>query len=257
MSSSSPHDAVPPPDPSVLRRSYEADGFEAEQLAPTWVEQFARWFADAVAATTADTSAPGTSAPGGLTEANAAVLATASALGRPSARTVLIKAFDHRGLVLYTNYTSRKGQESAENPYGSLVLPWHALGRQVVVVGSIERVSRAETERYFAARPRGSQLGAWASHQSETITSRTILDERAARLAARWPPGTPVPTPPFWGGLRLVPETVEFWQGRSNRLHDRLRFRRITSDRADATGTPAADPLAGGTERWIVERLAP
>ncbi|MCK9921653.1 pyridoxamine 5'-phosphate oxidase [Frankia sp. AgPm24] len=274
MSSSSPHDAVPPPDPSVLRRSYEADGFEAEQLAPTWVEQFARWFADAVAATTTDTSAPGTSAPGGLTEANAAVLATASGRGAPPPpppggpppggggpppppRTVLIKAFDHRGLVLYTNYTSRKGQESAENPYGSLVLPWHAMGRQVVVVGSIERVSRAETERYFAARPRGSQLGAWASHQSETITSRTILDERAAHLAARWPPGTPVPTPPFWGGLRLVPETVEFWQGRSNRLHDRLRFRRITTDRADATGTAATDPLAGGAERWIVERLAP
>ncbi|CAO5192711.1 Pyridoxine/pyridoxamine 5'-phosphate oxidase [Frankia sp. AiPs1] len=243
--SSSPHPDIgspagdsAPPNLAGLRRSYASDGLDVRQLAPTWTEQFARWFADAVGAARGDNPP---SRPSAVAEANAAVLATASAAGRPSARTVLIKAFDHRGLVVYTNYGSRKARESAENPYGSLVLPWYALQRQVVVVGSIERVSRVETERYFTSRPRGSQLGAWASHQSEIIDSRARLDDRAARLAERWPVGTPVPTPSFWGGLRLVPETVEFWQGRSDRLHDRLRYRR-TSD----------DP-----ERWIIERLSP
>jgi pyridoxamine 5'-phosphate oxidase len=217
--------------PAGLRRAYGAGTLEADQLAPTWVEQFARWFAEAA----------GDHAGLGLPEANAAVFATASAAGRPSARTVLLKGFDHRGLVIYTNYTSRKGRESAENPFGSLVFPWHALQRQVVAIGALERVSRAETERYFASRPRGSQLGAWASHQSEIIESREVLDSRTAQLAERWPPGTPVPTPPFWGGVRLVPETVEFWQGRADRLHDRLRYRRS----------------AGDEDLWVVERLSP
>ncbi|WP_101831788.1 pyridoxamine 5'-phosphate oxidase [Frankia canadensis] len=214
-----------------MRRAYQAGRLDPDQLATTWVEQFARWFAEAA----------GEHGAAGLPEANAAVFATASAAGQPSARTVLLKGFDHRGLVIYTNYTSRKGRESAENPFGSLVFPWYALQRQVVVIGAVERVSRAETERYFTSRPRGSQLGAWASHQSEIIESRESLDARAARLAERWPPGTPVPTPPFWGGLRLVPRTVEFWQGRTDRLHDRLRYRRA----------------AEGTDLWVVERLSP
>ncbi len=230
----SPHRAASPevgpdaPDPVGLRRSYQSGRLETDQLAATWVEQFARWFADA--------TTPGA----GIPEANATIFATASGDGRPSARTVLLKDFDQRGFVIYTNYTSRKGQEAAENPFGSLVFPWYALERQVVAIGTVERVSRVETERYFASRPRGSQLGAWVSHQSQIIESRDVLAAREAELAARWPAGTPVPTPPFWGGLRLVPDTVEFWQGRTNRLHDRLRYRR-----------------ASAADRWIVERLSP
>ncbi len=216
------------PDPAGLRQSYQTGRLETDQLAATWVEQFAHWFADA--------TTPGA----GIPEANATVFATASADGRPSARTVLLKGFDQRGFVIYTNYTSRKGRETAENPFGSLVFPWYALQRQVVAIGTVERVSRAETERYFASRPRGSQLGAWVSHQSQIIESRDVLTTRDAELAARWPAGTPVPTPPFWGGLRLVPDTVEFWQGRTNRLHDRLRYRRACT-----------------ADRWIVERLSP
>ncbi|CAO5251935.1 Pyridoxine/pyridoxamine 5'-phosphate oxidase [Frankia sp. AgKG'84/4] len=223
--------AVPSPDPAALRRNYEAGRLEPEQLAATWVEQFAHWFAEASA----------TGEQTGLPEANAAVFATASVDGQPSARTVLLKGFDHRGFVLFTNYTSRKARESAENPFGSLVLPWYGMQRQVVAIGAVERVSPAETERYFTSRPRGSQLGAWVSHQSQVIESREVLDARAAEVARRWPAGTPVPTPPFWGGLRLVPETVEFWQGRADRLHDRLRYRRATA----------------GADLWVVERLSP
>ncbi|ABD09473.1 Pyridoxamine 5'-phosphate oxidase [Frankia casuarinae] len=254
------------PDPALLRQGYRAGRLEPEHLAPTWVEQFAAWFIDA--------ATPGV----GVPEANAAVFATASAAGRPSARTVLLKGFDQRGFVIYTNYASRKGREATENPFGSLVFPWYALERQVVVIGSIERVSRAETERYFQSRPHGSQLGAWASHQSTIIESRTVLDDRAAELAARWPEGTRVPTPEFWGGLRIVPDTVEFWQGRADRLHDRLRYRRVSVP-ADGGGTDSlavADPDATGVrvgdagggdagggvptaaeDLWVVERLAP
>lgn len=217
----------PDPDPALLRRGYRLGRLEPEHLAATWAEQFAAWFTDA--------AAPGV----GVPEANATVFATADAEGRPSARTVLLKGFDHRGFVIYTNYTSRKGREVADNPYGSLVFPWYAVERQVVVTGAVERVSRAETAAYFQSRPRGSRLGAWASHQSTVIESRAVLERRHAELAARWPEGTPVPTPDFWGGLRIVPDSVEFWQGRADRLHDRLRYRH----------TPAGV--------WVLERLAP
>lgn len=213
------------PDLAALRRDYHTGGLSADDLAPTWVEQFARWLGDAAR----------------LTEPNAMVLATADAAGRPSARTVLLKAFDARGFVLFTNYTSRKGREAAANPHASLVFPWYPLDRQVVVVGGVERLPAADSAAYFRSRPRGSRLGAWASRQSSVITSRDELTRRRDDLDARWPDDIPVPD--FWGGLRVVPETVEFWHGRPDRLHDRLRYRRVSG--------PAA------TGEWTVERLSP
>jgi pyridoxamine 5'-phosphate oxidase len=206
-----------------MRREYLGALTESD-LAPDWVAQFARWFADAVTAA--------------LPEPNAMVLATADAAGRPSARTVLLKGYDVRGLTFFTNYHSRKGRELAENPYASAVFPWFAMHRQVVVCGGVQPVERAETEAYFAMRPRGAQLGAWASPQSTVLASRVELDAAVDELAARFPVDEPVPAPQHWGGFRVVPETVEFWQGRAERLHDRLRFRRT-----------------GNT--WVVERLAP
>ncbi|MDW5327601.1 pyridoxamine 5'-phosphate oxidase [Plantactinospora sp. KLBMP9567] len=212
--------------PAELRREYRsADGLAEADLAPDWWTQFHRWFLDAVAA--------------GLPEPNAMVVATADAQGRPSTRTVLLKGYDERGLVFYTNYGSRKGTEARVNPYASLLLPWYPIQRQVVICGTIGPVDRAETEAYFAARPRGSQLGAWASPQSEVLSDRAALDDRFRAAAQRFPDGVPVPAPPHWGGLRVVPATVEFWQGRASRLHDRLRYR-LT-----------------GADDWIIERLAP
>jgi pyridoxamine 5'-phosphate oxidase len=193
-------------------------------VAGTWYEQFRRWFTEAADA---------------LTEPNAMVLATVDSAGRPSARTVLLKGYDEAGLVFYTNATSRKGRELAGNPLASVVFPWIPLQRQVRVTGSAFPISRAETAAYFATRPYGSQLGAWASHQSSVLPSRTVLEERYEELARRWP--SEVPVPDFWGGYRLTPDEVEFWQGRPDRLHDRLQFRRI-------------DPQA---DSWVLERLAP
>ncbi len=164
------------------------------------------------------------------------VLATADAAGRPSARTVLLKGYDVRGFVFFTNYESRKGRELAANPAASLVFPWYPLHRQVLVCGPVERTSRAETEDYFAIRPRGAQLGAWASAQSRPIPDRSTLEAAWEAAELRFP--QEVPAPPHWGGYRLAPTSVEFWQGRISRLHDRLRYR-----------------LNGDT--WIVERLSP
>lgn len=214
------------PAPAAMRNEYAADrGLSESELAGDWHTQFARWFAEAVAF--------------GLPEPNAMVVGTADAAGRPSGRTVLLKGYDPDGFVFFTNHTSRKGAEAAANPYASLVFPWFPMQRQVVVAGTVEPVDRAETEAYFATRPRTSQIGAWASPQSQVIPDRAALEERYREAAERFADAASIPAPPHWGGLRVRPESVEFWQGRAGRLHDRLRFRR----------TGAGD--------WTVERLAP
>jgi pyridoxamine 5'-phosphate oxidase len=208
-----------------MRREYIAGtGLHEADLAADWLTQFGRWMADAITA--------------GLPEPNAMIFATADPDGRPSARTVLLKAYDARGFTLYTNYDSRKGREALSNPYASLVFPWFGLHRQVVVCGQVEPVDRADTEAYFALRPRGARLGAWASPQSSVVESRQVLDDAWAEMDRRWPDEAEIPPPERWGGLRVVPETVEFWQGRESRLHDRLRFRHTNGN-------------------WVVERLAP
>ena len=197
---------------------------DERDLAATWLEQFERWHAEFAGA--------------GAHEATAMVLATASAAGQPSARTVLLKGVAERGFEFFTNLDSRKGTELAENPRASLLFPWYELERQVVVVGAVEPVGEARADAYFASRPYGSQIGAHASRQSSVIAGREVLEQARAELEARWPPDGPVPRPERWSGFRVVPETVEFWQGRANRLHDRLRFRH-----------------EGGA--WVLERLSP
>ena len=186
--------------------------------------QFDSWLADATAA--------------GLAEPTAMVLATVSASGRPRARTVLLKSYGPDGFTFYTNRSSRKGTDLAEVPRACLLFPWHAMHRQVIIEGVVRALTTQQSEPYFRSRPHGSQLGAWASRQSSVIGSRDDLDRRYAELAERWPEGTAVPMPGFWGGYQLAPEVCEFWQGRLNRLHDRLRYRSENG-------------------RWVRERLAP
>jgi len=210
------------PDLAAMRQAYRSAGLREEDLAPGWTAQFARWLAEAIAAQ--------------LPEPNAMVLATAATDGRPSARTVLLKGYDEAGLVFYTNYDSRKGRELTANPRASAVFPWIALSRQVVLTGDVVQVSREQSAAYFHSRPRGSQLGASASPQSQVIGGRRDLDLAWERAEAACP--DEIPLPERWGGFRLTPEAVEFWQGQTDRLHDRLRYRRTDAG-------------------WIVERLAP
>ncbi|MFI6347920.1 pyridoxamine 5'-phosphate oxidase [Streptomyces sp. NPDC050560] len=202
------------PDISAMRAQYEAEGLAEEDLAPEPAEQFGRWFEDAARAAGRRV----------LHEPNAMVVSTVDAAGLPSSRTVLLKHYDSRGFVFYTNYTSRKARDLAANPRVALLFPWHPIGRQVLVTGVAERTGRDETAAYFRTRPHGSQLGAWASEQSAPVASREALDRAYEELAARYPEGESVPVPPHWGGFRVAPDTVEFWQGRANRLHDRLRY---------------------------------
>ena len=209
-----------------MRSDYTAGRLREEDLAATWVEQFDRWFADAVAAE--------------LPEPNAVVVATADADGAPDARIVLMKGYDEAGFVFGTSYASAKGAQLAVNPRAALVFPWHALQRQVRVTGRVERIGDAASDALWDPRPRGAQLAAVASVQSTVVDSREELDERVRLLDEQTPAG-PVPRPAVWGGYRVIPERVEFWQGGADRLHDRLRFVRD-------------DEEGGG---WIVQRLAP
>lgn len=208
-----------------MRRAYGRRELEESELESTWLAQLARWLEAAVRA--------------GDREPNAMVLATASRDGAPSARTVLLKGLDERGLAFYTNLSSRKGRELAANPRAALVFPWLSLQRQVIVEGHVEALESEESDAYFASRPRGARLAALASPQSQRLDSRKQIDGPYAELSERHPEGTDVPRPQWWGGMRVVPASVEFWQGRANRLHDRLRYRRT-------------DPGA-----WVIERLAP
>jgi pyridoxamine 5'-phosphate oxidase len=199
-------------------------GLGEETLAGDPMTQFARWMADAEAR--------------GLPEPTAMVLATVSAEGRPRARTVLLKGHGQPGFTFYTNRASRKGQDLAANGRACAVFPWFAMGRQVTAEGDVRIMSQAESEPYYRSRPRRSQIGAWASRQSQVIRSRAELDDRVAELERRWPPPEDIPMPDFWGGYVLVPETVEFWQAGTFRLHDRLRYRRHDAG-------------------WVVERISP
>jgi pyridoxamine 5'-phosphate oxidase len=208
-----------------LRREYETEGLRRAELHHDPIEQFATWFSTAINS--------------GLPDANAIALATATPEGKPSARVVLLKGVDHRGFVFFTNYESKKGHELAANPEAAFVVYWMQLERQIRVTGRVEKTSREESKVYFRDRPRGSQLGAWVSHQSEVIDARRILDARLAEMTERFAGEEKIELPPHWGGYRIVPATIEFWQGRANRLHDRFRYTRENDN------------------SWTIDRLAP
>jgi pyridoxamine 5'-phosphate oxidase len=213
-------------DMADLRRDYRQGDLDRDDLKADPIAQFNDWFAAAAAAQKA-----------GRTDVNAMTLATVDQEGRPSARTVLLKGADARGFIFFTNYESRKGKELAGNPNAALTFFWPELERQVCVAGTVSKVSEAESEAYFKSRPRGSQLSAWASDQSEVVVDRAILEAKWREIEARFP--NDVPLPPTWGGYVLAPTRIEFWQGRASRLHDRFRYQK------NADGS------------WQIDRLSP
>jgi pyridoxamine 5'-phosphate oxidase len=207
----------------ILRKEYKLKKLDRKSLDPDPFTQFSVWFEEACMAQVA--------------EPNAMTLATASLQGRPSCRIVLLKRFDQNGFLFFTNYESRKGKELKENPYAGICFFWKELERQVIIEGSIEKISRMESELYFNSRPRGSQLSAWISRQSQVVSSRGSLEKEYQHLEKEYE-GKVIPLPPFWGGYRLIPDRFEFWQGRENRLHDRFQYEHIGSN-------------------WIISQLSP
>ncbi|MGI0494708.1 pyridoxamine 5'-phosphate oxidase [Alkalinema pantanalense CENA528] len=212
---------------SDLRKDYTFQALNEADVSPNPFEQFRIWFDQALAAQ--------------LLEPNAMTIATASPEGIPSARIVLLKGFDERGFVFFTNYNSHKGQELQANPHAAIVFLWRELERQVRIQGTVEKVEATESDAYFYSRPLGSRLGAWASDQSAVIPDRNILEDKLIQLEASYPDGE-IPRPDHWGGFRVKPTVMEFWQGRSNRLHDRLRYQKVGDQ---------------GSEIWQIDRLAP
>jgi pyridoxamine 5'-phosphate oxidase len=213
-----------PRDPAASRYEHVGKGLRRRDLNPDPIKQFGNWFTAAIEA--------------GIHDVNAMSLATAGRDARPSVRIVLLKGFDHDGFVFFTNYESTKGRQLEANPYAALAFYWIELDRQVRISGKAEKTSREESQAYFHSRPIGSQLSAWASRQSEVLDGRRVLDARMAEMTERFGDKA-IPLPPHWGGYRLKPETIEFWQGRANRLHDRFRYAR------QLNGT------------WSIDRLAP
>jgi pyridoxamine 5'-phosphate oxidase len=208
-----------------IRREYARDGLRRADLDANPVAQFQKWFEQALAA---EPNRP---------DANAMTLATADKSGRPAARVILLKGVDERGFIFFTNYKSRKGRELVENPNAALTFYWADLERQVCVAGSVQKISREESERYFESRPRGSQLAAWASNQSDAVKDRAALEAKWSEMEKKFP--AEIPLPPNWGGYVLKPERIEFWQGRRSRLHDRFQYTRQPDN------------------SWKLERLAP
>ncbi|HEY9821916.1 MAG TPA: pyridoxamine 5'-phosphate oxidase [Candidatus Sericytochromatia bacterium] len=207
-----------------LRKEYTLQGLRETDVNPNPFEQFKIWFEQALSAQ--------------LPEPNAMTIATATRDGKPHTRIVLLKDYDQRGFVFYTNYESHKGQQLVQNPWGAIAFWWAELERQVRIEGRVEQVSPQEADAYFRSRPKGSQLGAWASNQSQVIDSREVLEQRLQQLKEEYE-NKDVPRPPHWGGFRVIPDEIEFWQGRPSRLHDRLLYRR------------------GEDGKWTIQRLSP